>query len=261
LFYDQSSGRLEPTPELDVMYRLLGEIESYQSAHRWWWETQLNRVVEQLRFGIRHGRAEIGELDLLLIFAFHDRLVNIARLSVSLLDFIAEPQGGLITPDLIDSSPIGKEESERIASERASHQDVTEWLKVEWTRRDITRTQARYVGIAEMRETFDRFPSLWKTFARISGTSIEEAKAQLKRNHEMLEIIAEGSPETALERLKEWFQNNASEDASGRGALVLALSAPLFPPLRRHRRDDACTKKEDVPSRRRPVCSRWFCCR
>jgi hypothetical protein len=215
LFYDQSSRRLEPTRELDVMYRLLGEIESYQSAHRWWWETQLNRVVEQLRFGIRHGRAQIGELELLLIFAFHDQLVNIARLSVSLLDFIGEPQGGLVTPDLIDSSPYGKEESERIASERASHQDVTEWLKFEWTRRDITRTQARYIGIAEMRETFDQFPSLWETFARTSGTSIEEAKAQLKRNQEMLEIIADGSSETAFERLKEWLQNKASEDASG----------------------------------------------
>jgi hypothetical protein len=66
-----------------------------------------------------------------------------------------------------------------------------------------------------MRETFDRFPSLWETFARVSGTSIEEAKAQLKRNQEMLEIIAEGSPETAFERLKEWFQNKAREDASG----------------------------------------------
>jgi hypothetical protein len=197
------------------MYRLLGEIESYQSAHRWWWETQLNRVVEQLRFGIRQRHAQIGELELLLIFAFHDRLVNIARLSVSLLDFIAEPQEGLVTPDLIDSSPYGKEETERIASERASHQDVTEWLKFEWTRRDITRTQARYIGIAEMRETFDRFPSLWETVARSYGTSVEEAKAQLKRNQEMLEIIAEGSPETAFERLKEWLQNKASEDASG----------------------------------------------
>jgi hypothetical protein len=117
LFYDQSSGRLEPTRELEVMYSFLGQIESYQSAYRWWWQTQRERVVEQLRFGIRHRHAQIGELDLLLIFGFHDWLINVMRLSISLLDFIAEPQRGMVTPNLLDSSPYGEEESERIAPE------------------------------------------------------------------------------------------------------------------------------------------------
>ena len=214
LYYDQASGRLEPTPELEVMYSLLGQIESYQSAYRWWWQSQLNRVVEQLRFGIRHRNAQIGELDLLFVFGFHDRLVNVMRLSISLLDYIAEPQLGIAAPDLIESSPYGKEESEQIATEYASHNDVAEWLKFEWTRRNMTREQRRYIGIAEMRETFDRFPALWETLARSLGTSIDEAKAQLKRNQEMLEIMADGSPETAFERLKEWYQNQVHGEAS-----------------------------------------------
>jgi hypothetical protein len=93
------------------MYSLLVQIESYQSAYRWW-QSQPERVVEQLKFGIRHRQAQIGELDFVLIFGFHDWLINVMGLSISLLDFIAEPQRGrLLRICLIPRLTVRKSQS------------------------------------------------------------------------------------------------------------------------------------------------------
>lgn len=136
--YRQSTGRLEPTPALDVMISLRSEIETYQQSYGWWWQTNMNRVVEELRQGIQLRRPQISELDLALLMGMYQWLVNIERLSISLFNFIEDPKRGIAKPSLAEAKPYGKEDAEKARAEAVLPQDIEAWLTLETTQRNLT---------------------------------------------------------------------------------------------------------------------------
>jgi hypothetical protein len=217
LFFNQATQHLEPSKPLEVMHQLLGQIDSFESSYKWWWETNLERVVNELRQGIAVRMPMVSELDLLFIFAFYDRLVNIMRLTISLIDFIEDQSREVSVPELIEPSPYGEAESEKVRQESTTHQDVDNWLRFEMTRRNLTRQNRREIEVPEWIETFDQFPALWDLYARKHAVTRQEAEASMKIQRQFYEFqkkLESEGPEAAIQSLRDSIGTDQTEDAT-----------------------------------------------
>lgn len=202
LYFEQSRERLEPSPVLRIMYRLREQIESFRIAYGWWKQENMERVVGELRAGVPWKNPSIMEIDLLYLFAFYDRLVNIMRLIMCLIDYIEDPLRELVVPSLLDTSPYGKKESEQVVAETATHEDIEDWLKYEMTRRQLSRLPPESVHAAEALEMYRRFPKLLDVFSRSNSMTKEEALKNLELLRDLGTIFQAEGEKGAMEFLK-----------------------------------------------------------
>jgi hypothetical protein len=164
LAYQGDTGRLVPGPELEAMYKLLMEIERYQSML-----AALRPELPQLFVELGSAKAErrtayiVGH-HLGFLFALHDAEENVLRLSATLLAYIADPRAGVHMPTLNPTTPF-REQVEELQAEQATHEDVTRWLGNRYLRDRITGEAD--ASIEEILDAQEQFPQLRAEMKRV----------------------------------------------------------------------------------------------
>jgi hypothetical protein len=164
LVYQGHNGRLEAAPELEVMYAMLREIERYRSmlsALR----PQLPQLFMELE-SAKHERrdAYIPGYTLGFLFGLHDAEENVLRLSATILEYIADPPGGIRMPTLNPSTPF-KELVEELLTEQALHEDVGRWLSNRYLRDCITGEKE--ASVDDILEAEERYPQVREHMNRV----------------------------------------------------------------------------------------------
>lgn len=211
LVYDQATGELSPSLELESMYFLLKDIESYQELRRFI-QSRFTEVLTPLYMAKQPpGVGHIAPLDLGIIFALYDRLKNYMILAHALLDYISDPSAPIRKVDLTESSPFGEEEEGRVKREQVTHADIEIWRKYSMTRNLLTGDLQEPEGLGDALDAIRAFPGLHESIKARLGRD-PEFGFQLMRDVRVM-VLAEGP-----ERAAEYLVSKLSEEVEARTA-------------------------------------------
>lgn len=215
LVYDQLTGQLKHSQELEGMYSLLGEIESYQALYRFI-QIRLTEILALLYQAKRSsGVGFISPLDLGVIFALYDRLKNTMILSNAFLDYIANPEVSFRKVDLAESSPFGEEERERIEREHVTHDDIENWRKYSITRNLLTGDLQEPEGLGDALDAIRAFPGLHE---RIRARLREDPEFAFQLMRDVRARVLTEGPEKAAEYYVATLKAKVQDDAAKKAA-------------------------------------------
>ncbi|MDQ3696223.1 MAG: DUF4062 domain-containing protein [Chloroflexota bacterium] len=126
LSYSPAEARLVSSPELSVMYELNTQIQNYRSVRSYLRGRHQEMFIELEAARFASRRAAVLGIDLANVYALARTMVNILRLSFSLLDFISDPAQEVQMPQLAENKLLG-DESPDPANERATREDIERW--------------------------------------------------------------------------------------------------------------------------------------
>ncbi len=178
LIYLQDVASLVPSPELEVMYALLGEVERYRSA-RGWLRTRQTELFTELETARHEQRpAFVYGHDLGMILALYDVMLNVQRLIHALLNHFADSSQAVQMPQLVSSTPFGQS-IDQIRAEQASHEDVDRWRENRLIR-DFMTGQHEATAV-DIWKAIEQYPELEKSF--------QPSKAELEFYNELFEEV------------------------------------------------------------------------
>jgi hypothetical protein len=127
LQFDLAQERLISGAILEAMQQLLTIIDDYCSIRdtlrsR---ESMAHMLLEQARM---HEPGEVQECDLALVYGLANLTDNMLSVSLALLRHIINPSVLFMAPTLVPMTPY-PDQAERIAAERASHDEVESWAQ------------------------------------------------------------------------------------------------------------------------------------
>ncbi|HEY8598230.1 MAG TPA: DUF4062 domain-containing protein [Thermomicrobiales bacterium] len=126
LYYDQSSKMLATTEIYDAMRSLFTLIGAYRSVN----SILAGRESARAQFNLERQQgqgANIHADDLLWLYAAHDRMQDVTRLSIALLRYILDPSKPFKLPQMNPRSPLSGE-SEKIDAEHPTATDLANWI-------------------------------------------------------------------------------------------------------------------------------------